>query len=369
MRVFFNQSRVWAVAIGLAMAIPVAISGQQRSDAQAAVEVAKSQQLVADLAAIQSDRAAAENALIAKWEAALDPGKYDLRNELASIVSRTPDWQLYGASKATDFATMSGILRGTASAAAAINAAAGTGVSRYLGEALGSSVNSLVYTPIAPCRIVDTRGSGARTGLMAANTTRTFDLTTVGFGKGQGGETSGCPGLPSFSHFGWAVNITATGYSGNGWLVVYPFGGAVPASSQVNYAAGIWSVANGLNLTGCDGCVDDITILAANAGTHVIIDVVGFYEQALASSSAVTRVLGPVTSSAAGSITFHSGGACPAGTVLVGGDVDHGFLIDLVISEQTGVTTVWTAKMVNNSAFASDVSVYSRCLETPVQIF
>jgi hypothetical protein len=368
MRLFSNQSRVWAVAIGLAMAIPVAISGQQRSDAQAAVEVAKSQQLVADLAAIQSDRAAAENALIAKWEAALDPGQYNLRSELASIVSRTPDWQLYGASKATDFATMSAILRGTSSAAAAINAAGGTGVSHYVGEALGSAVNSLVYTPIPPCRMVDTRGVGARTGLMPANSTRTFDLTTDGYGKGQGGSTSGCAALPSYSHAGWAVNITVTGYGGNGWLTIWPFLGTEPFVSQINFATGIWSVANGLNLTGCDGCFDDITIRAANNATHVIIDVIGFYEQATASASDVTRVAGTSGTSTAGSRAFFSGGACPAGTVLVGGDVDHGSP-ETLIGEAHGFTTTWTAWIVNNDVVNTTVTVYSRCLETPVQVF
>jgi len=363
-----RQSRILLVAFGLALAVPAAMSGQQRMDAQAAAAMAQSQRVATDLTALQADRSTAEHALISKWEAVLDPNQYNVRNELAAIVSRTPDWQLYGASKAGDFDTMVGILTGTKSAGTAINGAS-SGVSRYFGGVLGSGTDSLVYTPFPPCRIVDTRGVGARTGLMPANTTRSFDLTTDGYAKGQGGSTSGCPGLPSFSHFGWAANITVTGYGDNGWLAIFPFGGAEPFVSSVNYASGIWSVANGLNLTGCLGCDDDITIRAANASTHVVIDVVGFYHAAISTPAAVTRLIGPVTSRLPGTVGFHSGGACPDGTVLVGGEVDHDILLNMAIGEETGETTTWTALMINSSLSASDVRVYSRCLETPVAVF
>jgi len=251
-----KQSKVMLLAAGLALLAPNAIIAQRTQSPEQAAMLAKALQMNAEFSAVQSDRVSVENALIAKWESALDPNQYDLRHELAPFLSRVPEWQLYGASKANDFATMLNVLKGRASAGAVINGDSA--------DLLGDTTDSLVYTPIAPCRVADTRGVGARTGVIPANGTRTFDLTSDAFFDGQG-VAGPCPGLPSFSHYGWAVNITVTGNSGNGWLTIWPYLGTEPTASQINYASGIWSVANGINLTGCYGCLDDITIRAAAA--------------------------------------------------------------------------------------------------------
>ena len=361
-----KQSKVMLLAAGLALLAPSVMKAQQPASARAAEEAsiaAKSLQVVNDLKAIKADRAAAEFALLSRWESVMDPNHYDLRTELAPLLAKAPEWQLYGASLANDFSSMISVLRG------------GTPASRFIdpsikevdgANAFGDRTDSLVFFPIAPCRIVDTRGTGARTGVLGAGAARTFDLTSTGFAKGQGGSLT-CPGLPADSPLGWAVNVTVTGFAGNGWLTIWPSEGVEPLASQLNYSVGQWSLANGVNLTGCDLCADDIVVRANLAGTHVIVDVMGYFTEPISPSSTVTRLLGPSETSAAGARQFVSGAACPGGTVLVGGDIDHGGS-DTVIGEQTGVTTTYVAWIVNNDGFGHTIFPYSRCLETPVRV-
>jgi len=60
--------------------------------------------------------------------------------------------------------------------------------------ALGDTGADLIYTPIAPCRIIDTREPGAG-GPIPGNGTRDFVVVgTTGF-ESQGGHSGGC-GIP-----------------------------------------------------------------------------------------------------------------------------------------------------------------------------
>ena len=234
---------------------------------------------------------------------------------------------------------------------------------------LGDYTQSLVYTPIAPCRMVDTRGSGARTGVIAANATRSFDVTTNGFSKGQGSATS-CTGLPGYSYAAWALNVTVTnGYVAAGGLKAWGFSGTEPNASIINFGpATSGGIANGLTLAGCDGCADDITIRAFGDATHVIIDVVGYYQPALGNAATVTRLAGTTSPiGASGGMGFFPGAACPGGTSLLGGEVDHNGG-DLAMGEShESTSTVWTMWMINNSASSANVTVYSRCMDTPLR--
>lgn len=48
---------------------------------------------------------------------------------------------------------------------------------RIASRLLGETTNDLVFVPITPCRIIDTRLAG---GQIAAGTTRAFDVTASG---------------------------------------------------------------------------------------------------------------------------------------------------------------------------------------------
>ena len=133
----------------------------------------------------------------------------------------------------------------------------------------------LTFIGIAPCRVADTRGTGGFTGqaglpALVANTTRTFQLT---------GTVPGVPaqcGIPTFAK-AVSVNFTVTGFSAAGDLRVFPAGGAVPATSIINF--GLENIANATTvpLGPSGGGENGITIQDDQSSTHVIIDVNGYY--------------------------------------------------------------------------------------------
>jgi hypothetical protein len=383
----------WCVALGLAAVGPVVLAEAMRAGAPAAqgqilagegsMTVDRSRAIQAELQRIDADRAGWVSEFLGAWDRVLDPRVYDVRSELARMAMSAPAWQLYGASLVGDFDTMVRVLRGKTGAGAYINAIASP--QRKLAPprmessdarpfALGSSSNSLVYTPIAPCRMVDTRpgpdGPGARTGVMPINSTRTFDLTTRGQTEGQGGGFFPCPGLPSVSPAAWVVNITVPGaYSGFGGLKAWGFSSGEPNASVINWQAGqVGAIANAVTLVGCAGCNDDITIRTFGDATHVIIDVMGYFDSATAAGSAVTRIAGPLANLAPGFKQQVEGGACPAGTIVIAGELDHGGT-NVSISETFFAADKWFFAVNNNDAALVTVRPFSRCLDTPIVLF
>jgi hypothetical protein len=358
---------VWlAVA---ALTVPVLAGQQNLRSTEPQLSAERSWAVQSELAAIDRSREAFVNDLIESWTPYVDKDVYNLWSELKPIAMRAPAWQLLGASKVGDFQTMVAVLRGQTGAAQFINTLDQPQAKAWASsDLLGDTTGSLVFTPIAPCRIVDTRGVGARTGFLNPGVPRTFDLTTDGYGKGQGGQTSGCTGLPSFSHRAFAVNITVAAYAANGGLQVYPSGGAIPATSLINFFPAAYAIANNGPVTGCYGCVDDITINAFGASTHVIIDVMGYYERASVTGASISRIAGTPVNIAAGGRSFATGGACPAGTVMIGGENDYtGTDVSIGESRQATATT-WTMWHINNDALARTTTVYSRCLDQPIEV-
>jgi hypothetical protein len=378
-------TRPWkAVSLAVVILLATTVIGAQQFEPQRdhKMSAERSWEVQAQLKDIEQNRAAFVNRFLGEWAAVLDPIQYDIYQELAPIAMKAPAWQLYGASLVGDFRTMVKVLMGQRGAGKYINelevaqakvapGAYGGVTGAEFGEMVGDTTDSLVFTPITPCRMVDTRGTGARTGLMAAGTQRSFDLTQDGFAKGQGGATAiaQCPGLPNFSHYAWSVNVTVTGYSAFGWLTAWGAGGTEQTSSIINYSSGTSAIANGMTMIGCWNCADDVVIKASSAPTHVIIDVVGYYTEAGISDATVTRVAGTPTTILLNTVGFVTGGACPAGTVLIGGEVDHGS--DAVYVEETrqASSTTWTFYVANFDIQDQSVTAYSRCMDQPIQRF
>lgn len=317
------------------------------------------------LAAIERDRDGFIDTLLASWASILDPLVYDLERELRPIMERATPLRLYGASLVGDFETMTDVLMGVQSAGKFINALSEPQPKApTVMSGLGDTASQLVFTPIAPCRVVDTRGSGSRTGVMAVGTERAFDLTTSGLAKGQGGAAS-CPGLPSFSHKAWSVNVTVTGYGAFGWLNAWGYNGTEQSSSIINYSAGTSAIANGLTLTGCYDCSDDIVVKASSAPTHVIIDVVGYYQKAtgfLFPESLLMTGVGVAVN--ANDYQRIDGGGCPTGTILVGGTQWNTGFGQILTSEHGVSGNAWYEK-VKSIASSTTFSVWvnSICLE------
>ncbi|MCL4849599.1 MAG: hypothetical protein KJ066_23850 [Acidobacteria bacterium] len=369
---FDSSFTALALAALVSLGVVATASAQDQGEVYT-MTAERSRQVQTTLSAIEADKAGFVHQLLMSWTPYVDNAQYDLFGELQAIALRAPAWQLYGASLVGDFKTMVRILRGEEGAGRYVNGlsqpearvAADSGWEVVEPDAFPTGTeDNLVYVPIAPCRIVDTRGSGARTGVIPNNGTRSFDLEAEGLTSGQGSVAS-CPGLPGFSHFGWAANVTVTGFTAIGGLKAWGFTKTEPNASIINFSPGQSAVANGVVLTGCYACGDDITIRAFGSQTHVIIDVMGYFRSAETSQAAVTRVAGAETS--VGAWGFVTGGACPAGTQLIGGELDWlgGALV--MVGEMASVSGAMRFWAVNQDGVQRPAIAYSVCQDTPIK--
>lgn len=357
-----------ALAIGVALGLSVGTNAQV-----AVMSAQRSRDVQAIVQRIEAEKAAAVDELMASWQANLNPNLYDAWSELREVAMKAPAWQVYGASLVGDYNTAAKILKGQASAGKYINALSGPQAkqARGFGEKaganlLGDETGDLVFTPIAPCRMVDTRGSGARTGLLLANTNRTFDLEDDGFSSGQGGDVT-CVGIPIDSPTAWAVNVTVVGpYSALGAMKAWGAGDTEPSASIINYGPNVsGGIANGLTLTGCSLCVDDITVRAIGTATHVIIDVVGYYDNPAVSNAAVTRLAGTQVTGIGTTETVVDSATCPAGTTLISGELDDTGSLG-ILADFFAFGGVWRAQ-VRTSSGTMSATAYARCQDTPIQ--
>jgi hypothetical protein len=140
--------------------------------------------------------------------------------------------------------------------------------------ALGEPAADLVFSPVVPCRIVDTRLAG---GPIAADTQRSFVVSGTTDFEAQGGTPGGC-GIPDGAA-AVVVNFVAVGPAGPGDLRAWTFGGPTPNASIINYASlpGL-NVANGVAVPLCTGpCPSHLTVQADASATDLVADVLGFF--------------------------------------------------------------------------------------------
>ena len=138
------------------------------------------------------------------------------------------------------------------------------------------SKGDLLYTPVTPCRIVDTRKSGGEIG---AFTQRNFYVHgTAGTIRAQGGNPAGCPaplGEPLAVH----INMAAVNPTGDGWLLASTKGAAPTAGMMVNYNADT-NVSNAGTVKTSSGTGTDIMVYSGVSSAHTAIDVLGYYYSA-----------------------------------------------------------------------------------------
>jgi hypothetical protein len=146
----------------------------------------------------------------------------------------------------------------------------GIQITELIFKSCGVQEEDLVYTPVTPCRIADTRLAG---GAFQPGIVRGYNVR--GSVTSQGGNPAGCPsprGEPRAVH----VNVTAVPL-GNGNILAYPFGSTAPTASLVNYRFDAQNVANSGTIKTCFNCARDINVKSNFGATHVVIDVLGYY--------------------------------------------------------------------------------------------
>jgi hypothetical protein len=146
-------------------------------------------------------------------------------------------------------------------------------------KAVGDATSDLLFVPVSPCRIIDTRAGG---GKMAINETRAFEVAGTANFAAQGGNNGGC-GIPQGASTPQAaavmINLVAIDAEGRGNLAAWQFGQPAPLASSINYANINMNIANGLivPIAGVSTVASDINIKASFAAVHIVADVTGYF--------------------------------------------------------------------------------------------
>lgn len=190
--------------------------------------------------------------------------------------------------------------------------------------ALGSSTSELVFVPLPPCRIIDTRKS--QQGPIAAGETRSFQTAGITEFGPQGGTIGGC-GVPPGSAEPVApavmLNLVAVDVAGKGNLAAWAYGQPEPLATSINFQRINMNIANGLivPIAGTNLVPADLNIKANFSAAHVVADVTGYFtrfplEQFESSKKSITVVteggaveLGTGACTAVSSCTITSGAA------------------------------------------------------------
>ena len=217
----------------------------------------------------RSERGRLTYQIVMTWSGVVR-GQYgrDIRtwaNEMAPRFARAPIAHLRNAARARTFEEMNDALLGVP----LVEAKGPRAASRFLGEI----DKDYIFTPITPCRIADTRLAG---GTVLANQAREFLGSGASF-LSQGGSDSDC-GLPA-APAALVMNTTVVDPLAPGYLTVFMTGRPRPLAASLNYATG--QIVNNqmiavISLSGQSGGFS----LYSYATTHVVIDVVGYFDEA-----------------------------------------------------------------------------------------
>jgi hypothetical protein len=195
----------------------------------------------------------------------------------------------------------------------------------------GSTTIDQTFTPITPCRVVDTRNVGGPIGAFA---TRNFYFYTntgaYNWGTNQGGvagaASSVCPGtfITGFIPSAAVATVTVTGQGGNGNLIVWQGTSPVASASTMSYPASgdTSSLATipegGRSGAGPGGAVLDFGVFVnAFSATNVVVDIVGYYTPPGSTPLSCTTVqlagVGTANVPNNTEVDFPTAAACPAG--------------------------------------------------------
>jgi len=132
----------------------------------------------------------------------------------------------------------------------------------------------LIYVPITPCRIIDSRnGTGTGATPLGNGTTRSYYIGGTSRFPAQGGKSGGC-GVPT-SAMAVAATVMAYEPSRSGRLKAWPAGMAEPSAATMYYQ-GVTST-TGTTLSLRSGSGTDVTFRNFTATTDLIVDVTGYY--------------------------------------------------------------------------------------------
>jgi hypothetical protein len=308
----------------------------------------------ARLQVVQDDKAGYSKAIVARWkEAAREAGRSDERTSvdlLASLMNLDPE-NLLAAGEAPSYQAMMTVLATGRTEATSQEPAP---------NALGESFRDLVYTPVTPCRIVDTRTALA--GALAGGVVRLFDADGGSF-TDQGGSSTGC-GIPLGVAQAVTMTIVAVHPAGPGHLTAWGLT-AQPLSSVLNYA-GNDVIADTAIIPVVPGGGEDFALVSL-ATTHVVVDVLGYFAAPSATRLDCATVQSEVTAVPINELTAVDALCGPGRTATGGGyDVAEATIAfpDLFVTSGP-LANGWRAVVENHTLGPRNLQTFARCCRVP----
>ena len=142
---------------------------------------------------------------------------------------------------------------------------------------LGSFDKDLTYTPVTPCRIVDTRNSGALSGILAAGSTRSFNGPGGNSFASQGGTASDCNLLTKPGISALVINFTVVSPSTGGYMTAFASDVTLPLAATLNFNAGDIK-GNNATLKINQNPMSFAFNIFTTSQLHLVADVVGYYK-------------------------------------------------------------------------------------------
>jgi hypothetical protein len=208
---------------------------------------------------------------------------------------------------------------------------------------LGSLSSDLVYTPITPCRILDTRNAGSKSGILVAGTIRGFWGKNTTFAS-QGGSATSCNTLNTTNEAAILVNFTVVTPDTGGYITAFPadvLDANKPLAATVNFTAGSVVGNNATLKLNQTGVGDDFKIYTTS-NVHVVADIVGYYAKPATTQLDCESPSGAVGVSPNSSALGNK--QCSAGYTLTGGGCDD-------YSLDSSLLVIKTAPMLDNSGW------------------
>jgi hypothetical protein len=278
--------------------------------------------------------------------------------DLGSALKRATAEQLLDAGKAKTFDDLVAALPRSSGGGVVPTALA---VGQRIPLVIGDATDDLVYTPVTPCRIMDTRFQTvpARIGPNAG-----VQRNVVGTDYSAQGGFAGSCGIPSTGPAAVSINIVTTNQSGTGSLRVIATGAGNPPVSIMNYDPTA-NLANAAVVAAATGGGPNIYVYSASAATDVIIDIMGYFSSPAATAVDTTFVESSATS--CNNLSNCSALAtCPAGYAATGGGLRWGiYTTGLYLVGSEGSGSGWFIQARNESGGTQSLFSYVQCARVP----
>ena len=221
---------------------------------------------------------------------------------------------------------------------------------------LGDLAQDVVYTPIAHCRIVDTRSTAG--GAIAAGDTRNFLAVNNSSFASQGGSSTNCGTLLLAAT---AVNIAVTAITPTlgGSATLYAYSTTPATSTLISYAAG--AVVTNTMLIAIPNPVAsyDFTV-ASSQLSHYTIDILGYFAPPQATALQCLNSPETTTTVTVGAFVNLPAPACAAGYTETATQCESSSWDMPLVSMAGGVCSAR-----NNGAWSALLIASRRCCRVP----